>query len=811
MICPDESSSTSAEVLAILADGMGGEADGEKASQSIVRSFSCAYAEEFSSRHDNGRRLETALKRANADLALLKRDQSVAQGAGATLIALSILQDGLGWVSVGDSLLYHQRGEEITKVNNAHTWEWELQRRVASGRMTASEAAADKGPRHALYAAVCGESIPAADLVKLVPCQVGDRFIIASDGLQPLIDKGWESILNNEQLRKAPPSQVRDTLLKELKKIDYRHQDNATVIVVDILPHADACTNCSAVSLLGDRPSQQDTEACWQSPSATLAVVADGAGGHAGGEFASSTVVRFLHEAWNRSLAGGVPQKLAQDVICDALADAHSYLIDRAGGKSSLSGKSTVVAVYISHGTYTVVNIGDSRAYLAYKGKWKQLSIDDSLLRVNLERGEISPEEARNHPDQSRLLQAIGGHSVPQPHVFSGPYSEKSSFLLCCDGLWGQLPPELWEMSCWAASSPRAYSRCLENMARAAVEEAAGKSDNVSAIWIHPELPGAHIVKPHRIWGWVMLSALVVFALLITALAFDSCEARKKAEAAETAQKQAESERDGANKKAEEAQKAQKKAESERDDANAKATAAQTAQKEAENQRDDANARAAAEQEARKKAEARQAAAQEQLNNAKKAAAKQPTTEKCNPDAHPAKAKPQSRTAEKGKSGLEARLADAVEKGDTKTAELLIKEGADVNAAVGGNTLLGQCAYKGDVRMTKCLLAASGIDVNRDCGDGSTPLWRAVSQGHIDVVKELLGAKGIDVNRTITDLGATPLFTAAANGKTEMVRLLLAAPGIEPNKMVGDVTPLKIAEEKNHADCATLIRAAGGQ
>lgn len=242
--------------------------------------------------------------------------------------------------------------------------------------------------------------------------------------------------------------------------------------------------NSVGVSKIGGRKEQQDAEGSWHSDTADLAVVADGAGGHKGGAAASATAVNTLKGVWERELSAGVPAEKAAEILTDALKQAHQAILDQGNGNAELCGKSAIVVVYLHGGQYTVLNAGDCRAYISTPEGWKQLTRDDSLLQLELEQGMVSPEEAIDHPDQSVLTQALGGHSVPKPHVVQGEYTAENDFLLCCDGLWNQLPPG-WHNTPWHTEmTAEDHADMLNAKADQAVEAKGAKSDNVSAIWL---------------------------------------------------------------------------------------------------------------------------------------------------------------------------------------------------------------------------------------------------------------------------------------------------------------------------------------
>lgn len=483
-----DDSSNAGGLLAILADGMGGMGDGAKASKLIVSQ----YAQHFRTNGDQ----VAALKKTNQALKEAKEAGGMLDTAGATLISVHITAGNYHCQSVGDSLLYHQRGTKIRKLNTAHTWEWELKRRVKAGEMTQEEADADTGPRHALYAAVCGDGSykPGEKSQVFSDPIVGDRIIISSDGFQPLVDTGWERLLNAPDVRMEAPDVAVNNLMNKLKMLGRPRQDNSSIIIIDILPKENPPAKGlrhSAVQqeLLGDRDNQQDSHWFVSSRKATLAVVADGAGGHAGGAQASATAVECMKKIWLEHLAGGAPPKQAAKILSEAIIEAHGEIIANAGGKAALSGKCAIVVAYLCGKHYTVLNVGDCRAYVTRHGKWNKLTTDDSLLQLLIDKGEVDPKEARNHPDQSVLTQALGGSGDIKPHCVSGTYSEKDSFLLCCDGLWNQLPPECWNLPKWKALTLREYDNKLKRMICAAYGAANGSSDNISAIWVQAAKP----------------------------------------------------------------------------------------------------------------------------------------------------------------------------------------------------------------------------------------------------------------------------------------------------------------------------------
>ncbi|MBR2126103.1 MAG: protein phosphatase 2C domain-containing protein [Akkermansia sp.] len=242
-------------MLALLADGMGGMGNGDVAGALIVNGYlehyrraACTVEQvdylrlansaplAVADDHETGfELLAECLQVANNSLAEEKLKGGMTEGAGATLIALHVTPGGIWWQSIGDSLLYHIQGATVNKINVAHNWGQLIDRDLQAGIITPEQAEGQRHMRHALHSAVCGTVIPEIQYCR-TPLQVGDRFIIASDGLQPLIDAGWEHMLHVPELRDASAAEVCEILIEALQCVEYPYQDNTAIAVLDILP-----------------------------------------------------------------------------------------------------------------------------------------------------------------------------------------------------------------------------------------------------------------------------------------------------------------------------------------------------------------------------------------------------------------------------------------------------------------------------------------------------------------------------------------------------------------------------------------------
>ncbi len=162
-----------------------------------------------------------------------------------------------------------------------------------------------------------------------------------------------------------------------------------------------------------------------------LWAVADGMGGHEGGEWASGEIVKALD-------ALELPDDFdaAQDAIEGAIADANRKIVAEARVRSRQMG-STVVSLLVHGARYAILWVGDSRAYVLRGGALIQLSRDHSQVQEMVDRGIMRPEDAENHPMGHILSRAVGVRDDVQIDRASGDVEPGDTFLLCSDGLHG--------------------------------------------------------------------------------------------------------------------------------------------------------------------------------------------------------------------------------------------------------------------------------------------------------------------------------------------------------------------------------------
>jgi serine/threonine protein phosphatase PrpC len=199
-----------------------------------------------------------------------------------------------------------------------------------------------------------------------------------------------------------------------------------------------------------------------------LAIVADGAGGHPGGDVASRLTVRHLSER--------AQLLVSPDALADAIRGAHASLHSHAHEHPELAGfGTTVAAVAITPESVIAGNVGDTRIYELIDGEPVQLSTDDSPERPDF----ISDERTSN-----TLTQMLGGRpgSSVAPHVSRYEAERGLEFLICSDGLAACVPDPLLGNAIRAAAE---HENLAESLLHRAL--AAGAPDNVSIVHLHTE------------------------------------------------------------------------------------------------------------------------------------------------------------------------------------------------------------------------------------------------------------------------------------------------------------------------------------
>lgn len=180
----------------------------------------------------------------------------------------------------------------------------------------------------------------------------------------------------------------------------------------------------SYYSECGIRNNNEDSVSIVKLPDGILAIVADGLGGYDNGEIASSKAVRILSQ-YARS------KQMDADGLAQAICEANDLIF------SENTKMKTTIAVLLLRDTECVaLHVGDSRIYQIRNGEIIFQSLDHSVAQLAVLVGELSADELRSHPDQHRLVRALGGPRTPKIAIDTLETQSGDYFLLCSDGFW---------------------------------------------------------------------------------------------------------------------------------------------------------------------------------------------------------------------------------------------------------------------------------------------------------------------------------------------------------------------------------------
>ena len=169
---------------------------------------------------------------------------------------------------------------------------------------------------------------------------------------------------------------------------------------------------------------------------ANLIAVADGMGGHAGGEVASAIAINALAQLLPVISDQEIDIDSREDLFLNITYEIDSQILEKSKQNPELAGMgTTLTALNISGDNVELLHIGDSRCYRYRDSKLEQLSYDHTVMQELLDQGRLTPEEVFDHPQRSLLTQALMGDSGLDPILVSYEIKADDQFLLCSDGL----------------------------------------------------------------------------------------------------------------------------------------------------------------------------------------------------------------------------------------------------------------------------------------------------------------------------------------------------------------------------------------
>ncbi len=223
-----------------------------------------------------------------------------------------------------------------------------------------------------------------------------------------------------------------------------------------------------------------------------LYVVADGMGGHRGGEVASEQAVREVLHAYYEHPADEIAAALRS-----ALLQAHRQIQQGAQEKETRGMGTTIVAAVVRGETLIVANVGDSPAYLIRQGEIRQLSETHSWVGVALQKGLLSTEEALTHPRRNVITRYLGMSEPLEVFVSEKiPLQAGDTLLLCTDGLSSLVSLE--EMTEIAGDRSYTAAEATEYLIR--LTHVRGAPDNVTALVVRFDTSGETLPGQPRTW-----------------------------------------------------------------------------------------------------------------------------------------------------------------------------------------------------------------------------------------------------------------------------------------------------------------------
>lgn len=165
-----------------------------------------------------------------------------------------------------------------------------------------------------------------------------------------------------------------------------------------------------------------------------LMMVCDGIGGHNAGEIASAMALMSIGQAWEKTEFNDIEE--VYQWLIQKITEANEAIFTRSAQYEDLYGMGTTVVVASIIGNQLMIaNVGDSRAYVLRNFQLKQLTEDQSLVNALLKSGEITPEEAENHPNKNIVTQSLGVTSSVEIDFVRMTIKNEDTLILCSDGL----------------------------------------------------------------------------------------------------------------------------------------------------------------------------------------------------------------------------------------------------------------------------------------------------------------------------------------------------------------------------------------
>lgn len=241
------------------------------------------------------------------------------------------------------------------------------------------------------------------------------------------------------------------------------------------------------LSEIGGRKYNEDAGGHWRSEDGLYCVLADGAGGHGGGDVASRLAVTSLLTSFS------ITQSVSETQLTSLVRKVNQTVIDgRVPGTVQQDMHATIVCLVIDavRGKAIWAHSGDSRLYWFRDNQVLERTRDHSFVQSLVDAGMIQESETRSHPKRSELYSALGKSADEFEVATSAPSRDLEPgdvFLLCSDGVWEYLTDEVLATSLTAAATPEAWVETIKNLIIEATNHSRN-NDNYTAltVWVGP-------------------------------------------------------------------------------------------------------------------------------------------------------------------------------------------------------------------------------------------------------------------------------------------------------------------------------------
>ncbi|MCA1030221.1 protein phosphatase 2C domain-containing protein [Bacillus timonensis] len=232
----------------------------------------------------------------------------------------------------------------------------------------------------------------------------------------------------------------------------------------------------SSICKAGGRRYNEDSCSCISLQHFHIWIVADGMGGHQGGEFASKLAIDTILNGFKQI------ETLNEETIDSLFKEANHAILTIQKEKLLLQKMQTTIVLLITDGLSTfIAHVGDSRCYFFRNGRFVTRTQDHSVVQKLVNLGEISEQEIRYHEDRNKILKSLGSNEKIKPTIkkAEGPMQPGDAYLLCTDGFWEYVVETEMEIDFYKSHTPEEW---LKRMELRLLKRAKTKHDNYSAI-----------------------------------------------------------------------------------------------------------------------------------------------------------------------------------------------------------------------------------------------------------------------------------------------------------------------------------------